>query len=122
MNSIKNKYYLVEYENGNYLLFEYKSELNKWEFAQMVEIGIVNIWNSEFSEKFYKELKRITNNNIENIVCFNWWAYNEKIITEEQYKNTLNEKMYDIALRKLNKNVEEFKFEYKKLIGILPHD
>lgn len=123
MNSIKNKYCLMNNENGEYFLYEYKSELNKWKIVETVEIGIVNILNSEFSEKFYKELERITNNDNENKnrISFNWWAYNEKIITKEQYENTLNEKMYDIALKILNKNAEDFKTEYKKLKGVLPH-
>ena len=30
-------------------------------------------------------------------------------------------KMYDIALKILNKNAEDFKTEYKKLKGVLPH-
>ena len=121
MDSIKNQYY---FDKDTDYLYEYKSGSDKWERREIVKAGKIAIPITEFTEKFRIELKKITNdikNNTENIIRFNWWAYNEKIIDEKDYKQTLNDIIYDKALKVLN-DTEKFKTEYYNLFGLLPHD
>lgn len=121
--------YYVASENTNNgrekLLYLYDENQKNWTSVDKVKIGIFEISIECFSESFWKSLEDVANTNANtngNTIRFNWWAYRNKKMPAEEYRLTLNAKMFDESLEVLSNEVDNFKQVYKDLMGVLPHD
>lgn len=120
MNKIKEIYYIKTEENV-FELYQYKVKENEWERKNSLSLGCITISMDNLTERFIAEIKKLGNSQ-ENIIRFNWWAYKTNKINEDTYGQSLNDSMYNAALRILKDEAEEFKEEYKKIVGYLPYD
>ena len=119
MNKIVEKYYIKA--NGNFIeLYELLGN-NKWAKIEVIKIGCIALSLDEVQEEFKNKLKGL-DNKPECIIKFNWWEYKIGKLSEDEYKEKLNDKMYDEALKILGDDAVDFKSVYKELIGVLPHD
>lgn len=120
IDKVKEKYF-IKADNDVFELYEYKIENNEWDKIDSIIIGCIKILLNDFSEKFVDNLKKQGNSH-ENIIRFNWWAYKNRILSDDAYRQTLNDKMYDLAFEVLANDADEFRRKYESLVGVLPHD
>ena len=119
MNKIVEKYYIKA--NGNFIeLYELLGN-NKWAKVEVIKIGCIALSLDEVQEEFKNKLKGL-DNKPECTIKFNWWEYKTGKLSEDGYKEKLNDNMYDKALEILGDDAVDFKSVYKELIGVLPHD
>jgi uncharacterized protein (DUF2164 family) len=115
--------YFIHFIDKGRELYLYDENSDCWNKVNRLKIGIIEIDKEDFSEEFWKTLEKAVNAD-DSRIRFMWWAYKNKIITENTYKDSLNSKMFNKALSVLSMSneVENFKQVYKKLIGVLPYD
>ncbi len=122
IDKIKEKYYVKA--NGDvYTLYEYKKEINEWINTESISIGCIAIPKSNLPEKSYAKLVKIGNSQ-ENMIRFTWWEFNKNRLSDNEYRQILNDRMYnyDLALKILSDEADKFKKTYERLIGYLPHN
>ena len=118
MDEIKEKYYI---KADDFIELYKLADNNEWQKAESINIGCITIFLDEVSEEFRNKIKGLENKT-EYIIKFNWWEYKAGKLSEDEYKEKLNDKMYDKALEILGDDAVDFKSVYKELIGVLPHD
>ena len=118
MDEIKEKYYIKADDFIELYKLAYN---NEWQKAESINIGCIALSLDEVSEEFKNKIKKLENRP-ECMIKFNWWEYKTGKLSEDEYKEKLNDKMYDKALEILGDDAVDFKSVYKELIGVLPHD
>lgn len=118
MDEIKEKYYI---KADDFIELYKLADNNEWQKVESINIGCITIFLDEVSEEFRNKIKGLENKT-EYIIKFNWWEYKTGKLSEDEYKEKLNAKMYDEALEILGDDAVDFKSVYKELIGVLPHD
>ena len=118
MDEIKEKYYI---KADDFIELYKLADNNEWQKAESINIGCITIFLDEVSEEFRNKIKGLENKT-ECIIKFNWWEYKTGKLSEDGYKEKLNDNMYDKALEILGDDAVDFKSVYKELIGVLPHD
>ena len=119
MSKIKENYYIKT--DADYIEIYKLVDNNEWRKEESINVGCVTISLDEVSEEFRNKIKGLENKT-ECIIKFNWWEYKIGKLSEDEYKEKLNDKMYDEALKILGDDAVDFKSVYKELIGVLPHD
>ena len=117
MDEIKEKYYI---KADDFIELYKLADNNEWQKAESINIGCITIFLDEVSEEFKNKIKGL--NKTECIIKFDWWEYKTGKLSEDGYKEKLNDNMYDKALEILGDDAVDFKSVYKELIGVLPHD
>ena len=118
MDEIKEKYYI---KADDFIELYKLADNNEWQKVESINIGCITIFLDEVSEEFRNKIKGLENKT-EYIIKFHWWEYKTGKLSEDEYKEKLNAKMYDEALEILGDDAVDFKSVYKELIGVLPHD
>lgn len=120
IDKIIEKYY-IKAEESELALYEYNNGTSVWGAVDSITIGCITIPMSNLPEKFVTKVKALGNRQ-ENIIRFDWYEYNAQKLSDEAYKQKLNDRMYDCAIKILDNEKDTFIEIYKRLVGYLPHD